>query len=162
MFLNPQPRMPWRRRGPPTCWCCWIRCVNVKPHGHQKSPSCSKRSTPCRSPGAAIQAAIENAQARLAALAIMIGTVGAVGRRRDHHRRRRPRGSTRDDARRDQRASGGRCGRWRFANGTGGAHRRGLMVARSPRRGGIRRHRAGAPLRIRFWRLVIRRLWRLR
>ena len=60
--------------------------------------------------GSSDQAAIENAQARLAALSILIGTVPATGPgvtlTIDGQRARR---AARDHARRDQRAARGRC-----------------------------------------------------
>ncbi len=56
--------------------------------------------------GSSDQAAIENAQARLAALSILIGTVAATGPGVTHHdRRSRPRGGAGNDARRDQRTA---------------------------------------------------------
>ena len=59
--------------------------------------------------GSSDQAAIENAQARLAALSILIGTVRR-DRARGHadHRGHRTRGGAGDHARRDQRAAGRR------------------------------------------------------
>ena len=76
---RPSPATRWRRPGPPTCWCCSIRCSSAKPRSTPRSPTCSARSTSLQASGSNDQAAIENAQARLAALSILIGTVAATG-----------------------------------------------------------------------------------